>query len=120
MAGVAIKGVNSYTNHKRNEAINLAMEQLYANDANLHNQIKTLQNRTSMMAATTFKGLTTIKNAIKTTQSAFKEMKAQFQFLYMSVNRAFRQTHTVLNNHHLSLKFIKRFLYHVQSGSTEV
>ena len=86
-----------------------ALEVLQANQDILHNQVITLHNRTALMAETTFTAMEQMKEEIEKTQRNIVFMNHEMASFYTSINRRYRQTHTVLNNHHLSIKLIQTF-----------
>ena len=72
-----------------------------------HQQLKTVENRTSMMAKAIMPVLDVLKGIIADTNQRLTSQYRMMQMAYHRYNLLFRQTHETLTIHHFALLLLR-------------
>ena len=104
IGGTLIKGINALVDAKRAKSFNNALKMVTANVELTHQRLRTLENRTSMMAKAIIPALDDLTNQKLTLQYRMMQMA------HHRYNLLFRQTHQMLTIHHFALLLFKNYL----------
>ena len=103
IGGTLIKGINA-------KSFNNALKMVAANVELTHQRLRTLENRTSMMAKAIMPVLNVLKGRIADTNQRLTSQYRMMQMTHHRYNFLFRQTHEMLTIHHFALQLFKNFL----------
>ena len=108
--GTLIKGINELVDSKRAKSFNNALKMVAANVELTHQRLRTLENRTSMMAKAIMPALDDLKSRIANTNQKLTSQYRMMQMAHHRYNLLFRQTHEMLMIHHFALLLFKNYL----------
>ena len=103
IGGTLIKGINTLVDAKRANSFNKALKMVAANVELTHQRLRTLENRTSMMAKAIMPVLDVLKGRIADTNQRLTSQYRMMQMVHHRYNLLFRQTHKMLTIHHFAL-----------------
>ena len=109
IGGTLIKGINALVDAKRAKSFNNALEMVTANIELTHQRLRTLENRTSMMAKAIMPALDDLKSRIVNMNQKFTSQYRMMQMAHHRYNLLFRWTHEMLTIHHFSLLLFKNY-----------
>ena len=102
IGGTLIEGINALVDAKRAKSFNNALKMVAANVELTHQRLRTLENRTSMMAKAIIPVLDVLKGRIADTNQRMMQMA------HHRYNLLFRWTHEMLTIlHHFALLLFK-------------
>ena len=110
IGGTLIKGINALVDAKREESLNNSLKMVAANVELTHQRLRTLENRTSMMARVIMPVLDVLKGRITDTNQRLTSQYRMMQMTHHRYNLLFRWTHKTLTIHHFSLLLFKNYL----------
>ena len=110
IGGTLIKGMNALVDAKRAKSFNNALKMVAANVESTHQRLRTLENRTSMMAKTIMPILDVLKVRIADTNQRLTSQYRMMQMAHHRYNLLFRWTHKMLMIHHFALLLFKNYL----------
>ena len=110
IGGTWIKGINALVDAKRAKSFNNALKMVAADVELTHQRLRTLENRTSMMAKAIMPVLDVLKGRIADTNQRLTSQYRMMQMAYHRYNLLFRQTHKMFMIHHFALLLFKNYL----------
>ena len=110
IGGTLISGVNALVDAKRAKSFNNALKMVTANVELTHQRLRTLENRTSMMAKAIMPALDNLKGRITNMNQKLTSQYRMMQMAHHRYNLLFRQTHEMLMTHHFALLLFKNCL----------
>ena len=113
-----IKGINALVDAKRAKSFNNALKMVAANVELTHQRLRTLENRTSMMARAIIPVLDVLKGRIVDTNQKLTSQYRMMQMAYHRYNLLFRWMHEMLTIHHFALLLFKNYLT-IQVGTLQ-
>ena len=102
IGGTLIKGINALVDAKRTKSFNNALKMVAANVELTHQRLRTLENRTSMMAKVIMPVLDVLKGRIVDTNQRLTFQYRMMQMAHHKYNLLFRWTHEMLMIHHFA------------------
>ena len=118
IGGTLIKGINALVDAKRAKSFNNALKMVAANLELTHQRLRTLENRTSMMAKVIMPLLDVLKGIIADTNQRLTSLYRMMQMAHHRYNLLFRWTHEMLMIHHFALLLFKNYLT-IQVGTLQ-
>ena len=112
-----IKGRNALVDANRAKSFNTALKMVTANVELTHQRLRTLENRTSMMAKAIMPVLDVLKGIIADTNQRLTSQYRMIQMAHHRYNLLFRWMHEILTIHHFALLF-KNYLT-IQIGTLQ-
>ena len=110
IGGTLIKGINTLVNAKSAKSFNNALKMVAPNVELTHQRLRTLENRTSMMAKAIMPVLNVLKGRIADTNQRLTSQYRMMQMAHHRYNLLFRQTHEMFTIHHFALLLFKNYL----------
>ena len=110
IGGMMIKGINTLVDAKRASSFNNAIKLVNENVQITHDQLITLQNRTTMMAKAIIPVLKDFKQQINNANDRPIRQYRMMTRAHERYNRLFRQTHKTFQIHHLALLMFKDYI----------
>ena len=110
ISGTLIKGINALVDAKRAKAFNNALKMVTANVELTHQRLRTLGNRTSMMAKAIMPTLDVLKDRIAYMNQKLTSQYRMMQMPHHRYNLLFRWMHEMLMIHHFALLLFKNYL----------
>ena len=110
IGGTLIKGINALVDAKRAKSFNNALKMVAANVELTHQRLRTLENRTSMMAKAIMPVLDVLEGRITDTNQRLTSQYRMMQMAHHRYNLLFRQTHDTLTIHHFALLLFTNYL----------
>ena len=110
IGGTLIKDINALVDAKRAKSFNNALKMVTANVELTHQRLRTLENRTSMMAKAIMPVLDVLKGRIADTNQKLPSQYRMMQMAHHRYNLLFRQMHKTLTIHHFALLLFKNYL----------
>ena len=108
--GTLIKGINALVDVKRAKSFNNALKMVTANVELTHQQLRTLENRASMMAKAKMPAVDDLKSRIASMNQKLTSQYRMMQIAHHRYNLLFRQTHKMLTIHHFALLLFMNYL----------
>ena len=105
-----IKDINALVDAKREKSFNNALKMVTTNVELTHQQLRTLENRTSMIAKAIMPALDDLKSRIANMN---QKLTAQYRMMQMAQHRynlLFRWMHEMLMIHHFALLLFRNYL----------
>ena len=93
VGGTLIKGINALVDAKRAKSFYNALKMIEANVELTHQRLRTIENRTSMMAKAIMPVLDILKGRIADTNQRLTSQYRMMQMAHHRYNLLFRQTH---------------------------
>ena len=118
ICGTLIKGINALVDAKRAKSFNNALKMVAANVELTHQRIRTLENRTSMIAKAIMPVLDVLKGRIANTNQKLTSQYRMMQMARHRYNLLFRQMHEMLTIHHFAILLFKNYLT-IQVGTLQ-
>ena len=118
IGGTLIKGINALADAKREKSLNNALKMVTANVELTHQRLRTLENRTSMMARAIMPTLDVLKGRIADTNQKLTSQYRMMQMAHHRYNLLFRWMHEMLTIHHFALLLFKNYLT-IQVGTLQ-
>ena len=118
IGGTLIKGINTLVDAKREKSYNNTFKMVAANVELTHQRLRTLENRTSMMAKAIMPVLEVLKGRIADTNLRLTSQYRMMQMAHHRYNLLFRWTHEMLTIHHFALLLFKNYLT-IQVGTLQ-
>ena len=118
ISGTLMKGMSAPVDAKRAKSFNNALKMVTANVELTHQRLRTLENRTSMMAKVIMPVLDVLKGRIADTNQRLTSQYRMMQMAHHRYNLLFRWTHEMLMIHHFDLLLFKNYLT-IQVGMLE-
>ena len=103
MGGTLIKGIYALVDANRAKSFNNALKMVTANVELAHQRLRTLENRTSMMAKAIIPTLDILKGRIADTNQKLTSQYRMMQMSHHRYNLLFRWTQKMLTIHHFAL-----------------
>ena len=100
IGGTLIKGINALVDAKRAKLFNNVLKMVAENVELTHQRLRTLENRTSMMAKATMSVLDVLKGRIADTNQRLTSQYRMMQMAHHRYNLLFRWMHKMLMIHH--------------------
>ena len=110
IGGTLIKCINALVYAKRAKSFNNALKMVAANIELTYQRLKTLENRTSMMAKAIMPALDDLKCRIANTNQKLTSQYRMMQMAHHRYNLLFRWMHKMLTIHHFALLLLKNYL----------
>ena len=110
IGGTLIKAKNALVDAKRAKSFNNALKMVAANVELTHQKLRTLENRTSMMAKAIMPVLDILKARIADTNQRLTSQYRMMQMAHHRYNLLFRWTNKILMIHHFALLLFKNYL----------
>ena len=118
IGGTLIKSINALVDAKRAKSFNNTLKMVTANVELTHQRLRTLENRTSMMAKTIMPVLDILKGRIADANQRLTSQYRMMQMAHHRYNLLFRWTHKTLMIHHFALLLFKNYLT-IQIGTLQ-
>ena len=118
IGGTLIKSINALVDVKRAKSFNNALRMVTTNVELTHQQLRTLENRTSMMAKAIMPALDDLKSRIANMNQKLTPQYRMMQMANHGYNLLFRWMHETLTIHHFALLLLKNYLT-VQVGTLQ-
>ena len=109
IGGILIKGINALVDARRAKLFNNALKMVAVNVELTHQRLRTLENRTSMMAKAIMPVLDVLKGRITDTNQRLTSQYRMMQMAYHRYSLLFRWTHEMLMIHHFALLLFKNY-----------
>ena len=106
ISGLVVKGTDTYSNYKRNSAMDNAMKVLIENDKQFHNRMLRLEDNVGVLARTTATGFKQVNDGFN---SLNKSVQLGFYRVDSMMNRTeqrFCDMNNTFNNHHLAIHYL--------------
>ena len=113
IGGTLIKGIIALVDVKSAKSFNNAVNVEFT-----HQRLRTLENRTSMMAKAIMPALDDLKSRIANTNQKLTSQYRMMQMAHHRYNLLFRWTHKMLTIHHFALLLFKNYLT-IQVGTLQ-
>ena len=110
IGGTLIKGINALVATKRAKSFNNALKMVTANEEFTHQRLRTLENRTSIMAKAIMPTLDILKGRIADMNQKLTSQYRMMQMAYHRYNLLFRWMHDTLTIHYFALLLFKNYL----------
>ena len=110
IGGMMIKGINALVDANRASSFNNAIKLVNENVQITHDQLITLENRTTMMAKAIIPVLKDFKQQINNTNDRLIRQYRMMTRAHERYNRLFRQTHKTFQIHHLAQLMFKDYI----------
>ena len=110
IGGMMIKGINALVDAKRASSFNNAIKLVNENVQITHDRLRTLENRTAMMAKAIIPILKDFKQQINNTNDRLTRQYRMMNRAHERYNILFRQTHKTFQIHHLALLMFKDYI----------
>ena len=110
IGGTLIKGINALVDAKRAKSFNNALKMVAVNVELTHQRLRTLENRTSMMAKAIMPVSDVLKGRIADTNQRLTSQYRMMQMAHHRYNLLFRWTNKMLVMHHFALLLFKNYL----------
>ena len=110
IGGTLIQGINTLVDAKSAKSFYNALKMVAANVELTHQRLRTLENRTSMMAKAIMPVLDVLKGRIADTNQRLTSQYRMMQMAHHRYSLLFRQTHEMLMLHHFALLLFKNYL----------
>ena len=110
IGGTLIKGINALVDAKRAKSFNNALKMVPANVELIHKRLRTLENRTSMMAKAIMPALDDLKSRIVNMNQKLTSQYRMMQMAHHRYNLLFRWMHEMLMIRHFALLLFKNYL----------
>ena len=114
IGGTLIKGINALVDAKRAKSFNNALKMVKLT----HQGLRTLENRTSMMAKAIMPTLDVLKGKIADMNQKLTSQYRMMQMAQHRYNLLFRQMHKMLTIHHFALLLFKNYVT-IQVGTLQ-
>ena len=108
VGGLMMKGADVYNNYKRNKAMAAAMDTLIENDRWFHQRMLALEGDLGVVAQMVAMGFAQINSGFQTLNRSIVRTAAEMVLILNLTERQFKETHEVLNNHHLALYYLSK------------
>ena len=118
IGGTLIKGINVLADAKRAKSFNNALKMVGAHANLTHQRLRTLENRTSMMAKAIMPVLDVLKGRMADTNQRLTSQYRMIEMAHHRYNLLFRQTHEMLTIHYFALLLFKNYLT-IQAGTLQ-
>ena len=118
IGGTLIKGINALVDANRTNSFNNALKMVAAKVELTHQRLRTLENRTSMMAQAIMPVLDVFEGRIADTNQRLTSQYRMMQIAHHRYNLLFRQTHEMLMIHNFALLLFKNYLT-IQIGTLQ-
>ena len=118
IGGTLIKGINALVDAKREKSFNNALKMVTANVELTCQRLRTIENRTSMMAKAIMPALDDLKNRIANMNQKLTSQYRMMQMAHHRYSLLFRQTQEMLMIHHFALLLFKNYLT-IQVGTLQ-
>ena len=118
IGGTLIKGINALVDAKRAKSFNNALKMVTALVELTHQRLRTLENRTTMMAKTIMPVLDVLKGRIADANQKLASQYRMMQMAHHRYNLLFRWMHEMLTIHHFALLLFKNYLK-IQVGTIQ-
>ena len=105
--GTLIKGINALVDAKRAKSFNNTLKMVAANVELTHQRLRTLENRTLMVAKAIMPVLDVLKGRIADTNQRLTSQYRMMQMAHHRYNLLFRWTYEMLMIHHLPYYFLR-------------
>ena len=113
-----IEGISALVDAKRAKSFNNVLKMVAANVELTHQRLRTLENRTSMIAKAIMPVLDVLKGRIADTNQRLTSQYRMMQMAHHRYNLLFRWTHEMLKIHHFALLLFKNYLT-IQVGTLQ-
>ena len=110
IGGTLIKGINALVDAKRAKSLTNALKIVAANVELTHQRLRTLENRTSVMAKAIMPVLDVLKGRIADTYQRLTSQYRTMQMAHHRYNLLFRWIHEMLTIHHFALLLFKNYI----------
>ena len=108
IGGLVLKGIDSYSNYKRNNAMDNAVKVLIENDRRFHDRMLRLEDNVSVIARTTVMGFEQINEGFNKLNRSVQVGFYRIDSMLNQTEQKFRETHDTLNNHHLAIYYLSK------------
>ena len=115
-----MKGADVYNNYKRNKAMAAAMDTLIENDRWFHQRMLTLEGHLGVVGQMVAMGSAQINSGFQTLNRSIARTAAEMVLMLNLTERQFKETHKVLNNHHLALYYLSKRYYNFDSFNVQI
>ena len=106
--GLMRKGADVYNNYKRNKAMAAAVDTLIENDRQFHQRMLALEGDLGVVTQTVAMGFEQINSGFQTLNRTIARTATEMDLMLNLTERQFKETHKVLNNHHLALYYLSK------------
>ena len=103
-----MKGADMYNNYKRNKAMAAVMNALIKNDRQFHQRMLALEGDLGVVTQMLAMGFEQINSGFQTLNRSIVRIAAEMVLMLNLTERQFKETHKVLNNHHLALYYLSK------------
>ena len=108
IGGLVLKGIDSYSNYKRNNAMDNAVKVLIENDQRFHDRMLKLEDNVGVVARTTTMGFEQINEGFNKLNRLVQVGFYRVDSMLNQTKQKFRDTHNTLNNHHLAIHYLSK------------
>ena len=108
VGGLMMKSADVYNNYKRNKAMAATMDTLIENDRWFHQRMLALEGDLGVVAQMAATGFAQINSGFQTLNRSMARTAAEMVLMLNLTERQFKETHEVLNKHHLALYYLSK------------
>ena len=108
VGGLLMKGADVYNDYKRNKAMAAMMDTLIENNRQFHQRMLTLEGNLGVVTQTVAMGFEQINSGFQTLNRTIARTATEMDLMLNLTERQFKETHKVLNNHHLALYYLSK------------
>ena len=108
IGGLVLKGIDSYSNYKRNNMMDSAVKVLIENDWKFHKRMIRLEENTGVIARTMAMGFEQINEGFNKLNRSVQVGFYRVNSMLNQTEQKFRETHDTLNNHHLAIHYLSK------------
>ena len=103
IGGLVLKGIDTYSNYKRNNAMDSAVKVLIENDRRFHERMIRMEENVGVIARTTATGFKQINEGFNKLNRLVQVGFYCIDSMLNQTKQKFREMHDTLNNHHLAI-----------------
>ena len=113
IGGLAIKGMDTWNNYKRNKAMFKAMDVLIENDKRFHNRMIKMEEDMGLITHTIATGFEQVNEGFSKLNRDVNRVTYRVETMMNQTERYFKETHEQLNNHHLALYYLGKGISYI-------
>ena len=108
IGGLVLKGIDSYSNYKQNNAMDNAVKVLIENDRRFHERMIRMEENIGVIVRTTATGFEQINEGFNKLNRSVQVGFYRIDDMLNQTEQKFREMHDTLNNHHLVIHYLSK------------
>ena len=108
IGGLVLKGIDSYSNYKRSNAMDSAVKLLIKNDRRFHKRMLCMEDNIGVITRTMATGFEQINDGFHRLNRSVQIGFCHIDSMFNQTEQKFREMHDTLNNHHLALHYLSK------------